>query len=282
MRALAQGADQAAQIEAAVRAGVDLLLCAADRDALGRIEAALVGAAARGGLRRRRARRIEPSRGRSARVARVGRPGAGSLGRRVRRAPSAVARARRAIDHAVRGDPRLPADARILAIMPQPTDLTPADTSSTVAPGLGRALRTRFASVEEVVVGIAPTDAEIAGVRSEATSGGFDAVVVGTIDAIRQPGQLELVRAVAAAGPPVVAVALRTPWDVARLPGRGRRGLHLLDPARLARCAGGGAGRRDPVRGPPPGGGRPPGRVSWISGSHVARPAGQPNRSCCP
>ena len=33
MRALAQGAEQAAQIEVAVRAGVDLLLCAADRDA---------------------------------------------------------------------------------------------------------------------------------------------------------------------------------------------------------------------------------------------------------
>ena len=48
MRALAQGAGQAAQIEAAVRAGVDLLLCAADRDAQARIEAALRSAVAGG------------------------------------------------------------------------------------------------------------------------------------------------------------------------------------------------------------------------------------------
>ena len=53
----------------------------------------------------------------------------------------------------------LPLQATILAVMPQPTDLTPADTSSMVAPGLGRALRQRFRSVDEVVVGIAPTEA---------------------------------------------------------------------------------------------------------------------------
>ncbi len=118
----------------------------------------------------------------------------------------------------VRGNPILPADARILAIMPQPTDLTPADTSSTIAPGLGRALRGRFDSVAEVVVGIGPTESEIAGVRQRVDDGGFAAVVVGTIDAIRHPGQFELVRALAATATPVVAVALRTPWDVADYP----------------------------------------------------------------
>jgi beta-N-acetylhexosaminidase len=110
----------------------------------------------------------------------------------------------------------LPAHARILAIMPQPTDLTPADTSSTVPPGLGRALLTRFDSVEEVVVGVAPMPVEIASLRERAA--GFDAVVVGTIDAIRQPAQFDLVEAIASAGRPTVAVALRTPWDVARYP----------------------------------------------------------------
>ncbi len=100
--------------------------------------------------------------------------------------------------------------------MPQPTDLTPADTSSTVEPGLGRALRTRFSSVEQIVVGIAPTDAQIADVR--AIAAGVGAVVVGTINAIRQPAQVELVRAVVAAAPRTVAVALRTPRDVALYP----------------------------------------------------------------
>ncbi len=43
-------------------------------------------------------------------------------------------------------------------------------------------------------------------------------MVIGTIDAHRQPAQLELVEAVAATGTPVVAVALRGPWDVAAYP----------------------------------------------------------------
>jgi beta-N-acetylhexosaminidase len=43
-------------------------------------------------------------------------------------------------------------------------------------------------------------------------------VVVGTIDAHRQPAQLELVEAIVATGTPVVAVALRGPWDVAIYP----------------------------------------------------------------
>ena len=60
MRALAQGAEQGAQIEAAVRAGVDLLLCAADRDAQGRIERALVAAVDARPVRPRRARRLAP------------------------------------------------------------------------------------------------------------------------------------------------------------------------------------------------------------------------------
>ena len=104
--------------------------------------------------------------------------------------------------------------------MPAPTDLTPADTSSTVVPGLAAALRTRFGRVDEVVTSPAPTDAEIAAVRDRV--GAADAVVVGTIDGAREPSQLALLEAVAAeaasANRPVVAVALRTPWDVASYP----------------------------------------------------------------
>ncbi len=39
-----------------------------------------------------------------------------------------------------------------------------------------------------------------------------------TLDGRRQPAQLDLVEAVAATGTPVVAVALRGPWDVAAYP----------------------------------------------------------------
>jgi beta-N-acetylhexosaminidase len=100
--------------------------------------------------------------------------------------------------------------------MPEPTDLTPADTSSAVPPGLGRALRTRFASVDDVVVPVAPGDAEIGGLRTRAES--FDAVVVGTIEAHRQSRQAALVRAIAETGTPTVAVAMRTPWDAVVYP----------------------------------------------------------------
>ena len=80
-------------------------------------------------------------------------------------------------------------------------------------PGLGRALRTRFASVDEVVVPVAPSDAEIAGLRERAPSRSMPSSS-GPSTAHRQPAQAALVRALAETGTPTVAVALRTPWDV--------------------------------------------------------------------
>jgi beta-N-acetylhexosaminidase len=217
MRALAQGAEQGPQIEAAVRAGVDLLLCSADRDAQARIAAALQSAVAGG---RFDARAIERS---GARIdalrdwfAAAGPgPDPGVVGSIAHRR---LARelAERSITLTRAPLPNVPSNATILAVMPQPTDLTPADTSSTVAPGLGRALRTRFGSVEEIVVGIEPSDTEIAAVR--AIAGTVEAVVVGTIDAIRYPSQVALVAAVAGSGARTIAVALRTPWDIAGYP----------------------------------------------------------------
>jgi beta-N-acetylhexosaminidase len=218
MRALAQGDGQGAQIEAAVRAGVDLLLCGADRAAVGRIEAALLGAVGAGRFEHDA---LEASRARIDRLrtwlgaATSPQPDLAVVGSAGHRALSREL-AERSMTLASGRLERLSPETRILAVMPQPTELTPADTSSTVAPSLARALRTRVASVEEVVVGIAPSAAEIAGVRAAAARA--DAVVIGTIDAIRQPGQVELVRAAAAANARTIAVALRTPWDVALVP----------------------------------------------------------------
>ncbi len=221
MRAIAQGPAQAVDMVALLRAGVDLLLTSADLEARDRIEATLLAVARRG--------LVDPAEATASleRIARL-RAWLGSVGP----APDlsvvggaahlALARelAERSMtlvrDDAVRLPIDLPADATILAVMPTPTDLTPADTSSTVAPGLAAALRTRHARVEEVVVSPAPTDAEIAAVRARALEA--DLVVVGTIDARHEPGQAALVEAVAGTGRPTVAVALRTPWDVATYP----------------------------------------------------------------
>ena len=224
MHALAQGAAQAVEVIAAVRAGIDLLLCAADRPAQRRIEETIRAGWARG--------LFEPDElaAASARLAALRSwlaaagppPDLDVVGSAEHRAFSREL-AERSLTRLDRGpdggEPSridLAGGARLLAIMPEPTDLTPADTSSTVAPGLGRALRTRFGSVEDVVVAVAPSDADIAGLRARA--GSFDAVVVGTIEAHRQPAQAALVRAIAATGTPTVAVALRTPWDAAVYP----------------------------------------------------------------
>jgi beta-N-acetylhexosaminidase len=105
---------------------------------------------------------------------------------------------------------------RVLAVMPRPTDLTPADTSSTVAPGLAAALRRYHGDVDEVVVEPEPDAAAIAAVRSRAE--GADLAVVGTIDGHRLRSQLKLVEAVVATGTPTIAVAMRGPWDVSAYP----------------------------------------------------------------
>jgi beta-N-acetylhexosaminidase len=227
MRALAQGPAQVLDVLAAVRAGVDLLLASADPDALARIEEALARAVGRelldpaevAATERRVAALREwlGSDGPAQDLAVVGSAEHQAL------AAELAARSITIVRDPGRLLPLLPGDgdagidpAAILAVMPRPADLTPADTSSTVAPGLAAALRRRYPAVDEVVVEQAPDPTSIAAVRDRASTA--RAVVIGTIDAHRQPAQIDLVEALAATGTPVVAVALRGPWDVASYP----------------------------------------------------------------
>jgi beta-N-acetylhexosaminidase len=218
MRALAQGPGQILDVIAALRAGADLLLCAPDPDPIERIEAGLLHAAAR--------RLLDPAalgathQRLAALRAWLGRFEAPPLSVVGCEAHAALARelAARSVT-LVRDDAgllplRLPEDARILAVMPLPADLTPADTSASVAPGLGAALRGRHANVDELIVDQAPDAAEIAAVRE--TAAGYDLLVVGTISASLQPQQAALVHALA--DRPMISVALRTPFDLACYP----------------------------------------------------------------
>ena len=115
---------------------------------------------------------------------------------------------------------RLGPGARVLVIEPQPRDLTPADTTSWLAPGgLAAALKERWPGVESVVVEAALPPEAIAGLRARAATA--DAVVLGTVDALGQPTVRDLARALLETRRPLVAVALRAPWDAAAYPEAG-------------------------------------------------------------
>jgi beta-N-acetylhexosaminidase len=101
--------------------------------------------------------------------------------------------------------------ARLLVLTATPTDLTPADTSSTVSLGLADAVRRRHRLTSSHQVPVDPTATEIADAIAAASAS--DLVILGTIDAFRHEGQQELARQLEALGRPVVLVCLRMPTD---------------------------------------------------------------------
>lgn len=222
MRALAQGLAQALDVVAAVRAGVDLLLAAADPVALQRIEETLVHAAARelfdrGELAAADAR-ISGLRRWLATDSRGPVPELDVVGCAAHRALAATLAARSITRVGDRDGQAAIGEGPLLAIMPRPADLTPADTSSAVPPSLAPALRRHRRAVEEIVVDQRPDDATIAAVRERVTRGDLATVIIGTIDGHRQREQLALVDAIHASGVPTVAIAMRGPWDVVGYP----------------------------------------------------------------
>ncbi len=213
MGALPQGVGQIVDALAAIRAGVDLLLCPPDREQQERLRHGLHLAVDRGLLtsgttpaRTERLRRW---------LAGFTPPEPDVVGCREHRLLAREVALRSVT--MVRDDPSilpLGSTGRILAVMPQPVDLTPADTSSTVAPGLAAALREHHPDVTEVVTSPHPTRQEIADAARMAE--GAAAVVAGTVAAGSE--QVTLIEALAATGTPLVTVALRTPFDLAAYP----------------------------------------------------------------
>jgi beta-N-acetylhexosaminidase len=222
MRAIAQGPDQAVDVVAAIRAGVDLLLASADPEALERIEHTLVHAALRelfdSGEVSATQRRLAALRGWLASAGPAPELSVVSCDDHLAVAAELATRSITLVADPANLLPVRPASAagRVLAVMPRPSDLTPADTSSTVTPALGAALRRYHADVDEVVVDPEPDAASIAAVRDRAAAA--DLAVIGTIDAHRLTSQLRLVEAIAGTATPTIAVAMRGPWDVAAYP----------------------------------------------------------------
>jgi beta-N-acetylhexosaminidase len=221
MHAIPQGSGQGAAVVAALRAGVDLLLCGPDEEARARIETALLDAVAEGTLEQNR---VESSVARVAALRTwlagfaqpdldaVGSAGHAALARELATRSITLVR-----DDAALLPLRPNRGLRIAAIMPRPSDLTPADTSSLVEPGLADALRARHPDVEAFITGHPPTDAEISALGAAAEN--FGLLVVGTIAASFDAQQAALVQTLLSTGVPVVTVALRTPFDLAAYPG---------------------------------------------------------------
>jgi beta-N-acetylhexosaminidase len=105
------------------------------------------------------------------------------------------------------------AGARVAVVVPRPSDLTPADTSSYERADLAAAVRRRHRAAEAHAVSADPGEAEVAALVAELR--GADLAIVATINAWQQPGQAALVRALLAAGVPTVVAALRLPYDLA-------------------------------------------------------------------
>jgi beta-N-acetylhexosaminidase len=111
---------------------------------------------------------------------------------------------------------RLDSNARVAVILPQPQDLTPADTSSYETPSLAPALRAYHPNVDEFIIPLNPSDSDVAALRQRLSV--YDLVVIGTINAADHPGQAALVSAILERGVATVAVALRMPYDIQACP----------------------------------------------------------------
>jgi beta-N-acetylhexosaminidase len=216
-------------VSQSVRAGVDLMLTVHPFDLEERALDELVARAAGGGFdiaalraSRRRIRALRRWLGRAPRqpdIGVVGSPAHAALAREI--AERAVTLVRdRGNDVPLRPPPEGP--WRIVVIAPRPVDLTPADTSSYAAMDLADAIRAalgRSGAAASVIALESPLDPDrtaIAALGAAPAAGSI--AVVGTVDAIAHPGQGRLVQALVASGAPVVAVALRTPFDILAYP----------------------------------------------------------------
>jgi beta-N-acetylhexosaminidase len=119
-------------------------------------------------------------------------------------------------DEARRLPLRLPAQARIAAVVPRPADLTPADTSSYIEPSLAAALRRHHSAVDEFLIPLNPSEADVRALAGQLS--GYDLMIAGTINATVHDGQAALVNALLERKTPIIVAALRMPNDLAAFP----------------------------------------------------------------
>jgi beta-N-acetylhexosaminidase len=223
MGALDQGPAQVVDIITMMRGGTDLLLCMPDSELQDRVRTAVERGASRGlipeAILAASRQRIERLRGSTA---------GGKLRPELvgseEHLPLAVDLANKSVTVVRNDDGMLPLkltpEDRILSLEPQPSNVTPADTTALYPPFLADALRAHHQSVTAIVYPHEPGRSEVD--SSVSALGEHDLAIVGTVTAAR--GQADLVRALLDTGKPVVTVALRTPYDLAQYP---KSGTHL-------------------------------------------------------
>ena len=111
---------------------------------------------------------------------------------------------------------KLKQDERIAVIAVIPQDLTPTDTPSYIQPKLAESIREYHTQVDEFKIFLLPTEQEIALVMEQVRD--YDLIVVGTINAYSEKRQAEFVRQLLKTDKPVIAIAMRLPYDLAELP----------------------------------------------------------------
>ena len=216
MGALDQGPNQAIEVVAMMRAGVDLLMCMPDPDLQQRVRTAVERGYDRDlipdqALAESR-QRIELVR----KGLRVAKPDPAVVGGSI---DLALELAERSVT-VVRNDGgllplRLEPDARILSLQPAPVRVTPADTSNLYPPVMAQALQAHHERVTEVVYPQSPTPGDISRILTQAAE--HQLVIVGTVNAGAE--QAALVNGLLQVGRPVVTVALRAPYDLSSYPG---------------------------------------------------------------
>jgi len=104
----------------------------------------------------------------------------------------------------------------IVVITPTPTDLTPADTSSHVDIVLANAIRQRHARVKAFELPPQASREQIAALLQAVEAA--HTVIVGTINAVQDRSQIDLIEALYQRGQSPIVVALRAPYDLMAFP----------------------------------------------------------------
>jgi beta-N-acetylhexosaminidase len=110
----------------------------------------------------------------------------------------------------------LPKEASIAVITTQPSNLTPADTSSDVTIQLADAVRVRHANTNAIELPMFASQADVERVLAQSENANL--VIIGTILAEKDPSQAQVVRAIFERRQAVIVVAMRTPYDIVAFP----------------------------------------------------------------